>query len=483
MATQDEAIKHACHQCIGEDFLAEVVVKQGTVVLCSYCGDAREAITLEELSDRIHVALGDHFKLTLPYPDPDDPFECFLAREDNWERGGEPVECVIADMAHLSEEIADDVRRLLSARHGYLAIREEGEEGNEDPYGDEAMYEESGPNDEEFHRTWAEFGREIRSRSRFFSPRAEKMLSDIFGDLTAHRTSSDIPVICEMGPDSENRFVWRARPAHSDEELETIVKCPPREIGPPSSQLATGGRMNAPGIPVFYGAFDKNTCVAEVRALVGGRVVVAKFELLRTIRLLDFDALSEVDDGGSYLDPGYAERRGRAAFFKWLVGEISRPVMPKDEVFEHIPTQAMAEYLASKASPPLDGIIFRSPQTGGDGHNLVLFNHASGVEPYDLPSGTRLEAYVHDPDGEDNCGEVVVFEVLPPEETQRNLEIQDCESEQLESPSEPTLRLDLESIEVLHIKSVNYGHDPRGVTRHRYRESAHHFPLPNNFDL
>ena len=123
--------------------------------------------------------------------------------------------------------------------------------------------------------------------------------------------------------------------------------------------------MNAPGIPVFYGAFDKNTCVAEVRALVGGKVVVSKFELLRNIRLLDFDALSEVDDGGSYLDPGYAERRGRAAFFKWLVGEISRPVMPQDEVFEHIPTQAMAEYLASKASPPLDGIIFRSSQTGG----------------------------------------------------------------------------------------------------------------------
>ena len=29
------------------------------------------------------------------------------------------------------------------------------------------------------------------------------MLSDIFRDLAAHRTSSDRPVICEMGPNSE----------------------------------------------------------------------------------------------------------------------------------------------------------------------------------------------------------------------------------------------------------------------------------------
>ena len=151
MATQDEDTKHVCHQCIGEEFLADVVIREGTAVLCSYCGDAREAITLEELSDRIHVALGDHFELTLPYPDPGVPYECLLASEHDWERRGEPVKYVIVDMALLSEEIAADVRGLLSTRHGYWALREE---GNEDPYGHEAMYEESGPNDEEFHRIW-----------------------------------------------------------------------------------------------------------------------------------------------------------------------------------------------------------------------------------------------------------------------------------------------------------------------------------------
>ncbi len=50
--------------------------------------------------------------------------------------------------------------------------------------------------------------------------------------------------------------------------------------------------MNAPGISVFYGALDEATCIAEARAPVGSHVVVAKFHLLRPVRLLDFDALT-----------------------------------------------------------------------------------------------------------------------------------------------------------------------------------------------
>ena len=111
-------------------------------------------------------------------------------------------------------------------------------------------------------------------------------------------------------------------------------------------------------------ALDEHTCAAEARAPVGSDVVVAKFELLRPVRLLDFDALAEVYDEGSHFDPEYCVRRGRWAFLRQLVREVSMPVMPQDEAFEYLPTQAVAEYLAQKASPPVDGIVFRSTQTG-----------------------------------------------------------------------------------------------------------------------
>ena len=127
--------------------------------------------------------------------------------------------------------------------------------------------------------------------------------------------------------------------------------------------------------------------MAEVRAPVGSHVVVAKFEVLRPLRLLDFDSLTKIYVERSYFDPTYTSHVGHASFLRRLVREMSRPVMPGEEAFEYLVTQAVAEYLAHKVEPRLDGIIFHSSQTDGAGRNVVLFNHACGVELYDLPQG------------------------------------------------------------------------------------------------
>ena len=102
--------------------------------------------------------------------------------------------------------------------------------------------------------------------------------------------------------------------------------------------------MNAKGISVFYGAFEKETCVAEIRPPVGSYVVIGKFEFVRDLRLLDLDLLADVRDWVSHFDPNYVELKGRFAFLRFLVEEISRPVMPGDEASDYLPTQAVAEY-------------------------------------------------------------------------------------------------------------------------------------------
>ena len=253
-----------------------------------------------------------------------------------------------------------------------------------------------------------------------------------------------------------------ARPL-STEELKSILELPSREIGPPPSKLAKAGRMNPQGISVFYGAMDKHTCMSEVRAPVGSSVVVGKFELLTTIRLLDLDALAGVYAGGSIFDPDYIERKGRAAFFRHLVSEISRPVMPQDEGLEYLSTQAVAEYLAQKTNPRIDGIIFRSSQTGGEGRNLVLFNHACVVEPYTLPEGSSSEVSLplNILDEPDIFDDIVVYETVPSNPIEGNTTtrevdmntspirlVEDDESKDFANYSDPTLRLDIERIEV-----------------------------------
>ncbi len=257
--------------------------------------------------------------------------------------------------------------------------------------------------------------------------------------------------------------------------------------------------MNAPGIPVFYGALDEDTCVAEARAPVGSHVVVAKFEVLRPLQLLDFDSLTKIYVERSHFDPTYALHVGRASFLRRLVREMSRPIMPGEEAFEYLVTQIVAEYLAHKVKPRLDGIIFRSSQTDGAGRNVVLFNHACGVKPYDLPreavltfselpKGTKLTFFSHLGDEDDAdyaVRDIVVSETVPPDTSDKVSPVKTPESfsdildispfmpkwdeEDIEPPAyrDPTLRLDVESVVVLDIKGVQYNSKRRKVRRHR----------------
>ena len=479
--TGEKDTVRVCHDCIGDSFLADEVKEKGSRGLCSYCGKRRKSLTLEKLAERIHEVLQEHFRLTL--------------NETPWRRSGYPVVDLIANMAGLDEEIANNVRALLSEPHEYEAMTD----GAENPYDSDAHYEEHRPDEWGFLETWDAFRSEIHSRSRFFSTSAENALRSIFGDLSTLRASGDQPVIRAITPDDEECFIWRARTAQSTKELKGILREPVREIGPPMSRLAKGGRMNAAGISVFYGALDEDTCVAEARAPVGSHVVVAKFETLRPLRLLDFDSLTKIYVEGSLFDPNYAWRLGRASFLERLVREMSRPVMPGDEAFEYLVTQAVAEYLAHKVEPRLDGIIFHSSQTDGTGRNVVLFNHACGVEPYDLPKeavltfsglpkGTKLTFFSHlgdEDDAEYAVRDIIVSETVPPDTSDKVSPAKTPESfsdildispfmpkwdeEDIEPPAyrDPTLRLDVESVVVLEIKGVQYNSKRREVRWHR----------------
>lgn len=192
---------------------------------------------------------------------------------------------------------------------------------------------------------------------------------------------------------------------------------------------------------------------------------------------------------GSHFDPDYATREGRAAFLGRLVREIGRPVMPQDEEFEYLATQAVAEYLANKLDPRLDGIIFHSSQTGGAGRNLVLFNHACGVAPDDLPEGTEVTFLIpRSDDDDDDDGDIIVFETVPPDPPEDSSPTAplsrveglmdvflspprwDEDEDEDDEPStyvDPTLRLDMESVVVLDIKGVQYDRHRREVSRHR----------------
>ena len=474
MTVPEEEVSYICYRCIDDEFLSDEVRESGRCRGCAYCGEVGETWTLLTLANRIHVALQEHFEVTSI--DPDDHSDIMVRLGlTQWEREGEHVTHVIADMAGLTEATAIDLTNLLRKIH-YSYPDEK--EGALNPYGYDAFYEERAPDTDEFVNTWDKFRHDIQSRARFFNERAKEALTEIFGDLYEHKTTSAGSLFWEAGPGDSEGFFWRACNALSEEHLKVILESPASEIGPPPSESALSGRMNPIGIPVFYGALDKSTCVSEIRPPVGSYVVLGKFELRRKVILLDLDALEKIRVNVSYFDSEYSIRRARAAFLRHLVGEVSRPVMPQDENAEYIATQTVAEFLANVVSPRLDGIVFWSSQTGSVGRNVVLFNHARGVERDAILKGAEIEVYPpHDDEDGWEDPTIYVFRILPPDlpkESPSETEPRDLpdalstqSSNEYEPEGEvsqiarmePTLKLDIESIVVLKIKAVEYTHE------------------------
>ena len=152
--------------------------------------------------------------------------------------------------------------------------------------------------------------------------------------------------------------------------------------------------MNSEGISVFYGATDVDTCIAEIRAPVGGYVVIGRLLPLRELCLLDLMRLEKVLLQVSPFDAEHTESLSRVHFFRQLVAKLSQPVMPGSESMDYLPTQVVAEYLKAHPDMKLDGMMFASSQTARaqeedadtreqKGKNVVLFSHACGLEEYD----------------------------------------------------------------------------------------------------
>lgn len=384
----DEGAKRICYACICDRYLAAQVKANGLVGVCAYCVETDPSLTIEELADKIETAFADHYTRTAEMPDSlEERMQADPESTYTWMREGSPAIEAIQEAAGIDEEPAGDVLEILQDRLGDFDAAAAGEESEFD--GD-AHYTEKGPDDRAWHEAWDSFEQGLKVEARFFSRTAGEHLAAVFGGVDQLKTHYGRPLVVSAGPDTALDHLYRARVFQAEDQLKDALARPDRLLGSPPQRAARAGRMNAQGIAVFYGATHAAVAIAEVRPPVGSQVVVARFAICRTLRLLDLMALEAVQDGGSIFDPTLKRRLERAAFLRTLGGRMARPVMPDDEAFEYLPTQAVADFLATMNEPRLDGIIFPSAQTG-EGRNVVLFHHAARVEALSIPPGTKID--------------------------------------------------------------------------------------------
>ena len=383
-----ETEKRICHACIGEKYLAAEVKAKGAIGLCAYCGETDPSLTINELADEVETGFAAHYTRTAEGPD--SMQERMQADQESsyyWTREGSPAIEAIQEAAGIDEEPAGNVLEILQDRHGTVgkdALLEESE------FDGDAHYAEKGPDDQAWHEEWDNFEQTLKAEARFFSRTAGEHLAAVFGGVDQLKTHDGRPLVVAAGPQTALDHLCRARVFQADDQLKGALARPDRQLGSPPHRSARAGRMNAQGIAGLYGATHAQVAIAEVRPPVGSQVVVARFSICRPLRLLDLTALEDAHDGGSIFDPTLKRRLERAAFLRTLGGRMARPVMPDDEAFEYLPTQAVADFLGTMNEPRLDGIIFPSAQTG-EGRNVVLFHHAARVEILNLPSGTEID--------------------------------------------------------------------------------------------
>lgn len=378
-----------CQDCVEDPHLSNQIRKHGNIQVCSYCGQKDHCFTLDKMANRVETAFNNHYEKTNNQPteeeylrqnaDPDSTY--------SWYREGESLPFILEDVGGIPTNAAQDIQRILENRHSDPG------EAEEQDFDREALYDQKGVSDAKWQQNWDDFERIVKTESRFFSKKVSEYLSEIFSGLDQFRSYHKKKHACKAGPKEELCGLYRARVFQDREEMLVALKHPDQQIGTPSSRCARGGRMNASGVAVFYGATSEALAMAEVRPPVGSKVVIAYFEITRNLRLLDLTELRKVVARGSIFDPKYASAQEKALFLRRLAERIALPVMPAQEGFEYLPTQIIADFLAEGLEQPYDGIIFSSTQSKAEGNNVVLFHRAARVQPIELLEGSEITAH------------------------------------------------------------------------------------------
>lgn len=255
--------------------------------------------------------------------------------------------------------------------------------------------------DKALRDAWANFSHSVKHRTRYviwIIPDDDERERRSEGEVPPGKILYDIAnILDELGvirtiPDGT--AFWRSQ-THAGPLLSG---------GPTAERLGTApianskqpNRMSPAGIPMFYGAEDPSTAVAEVtRAEPAGNdhVTTGMFLTSVSLTVVDFTAFRPI----SMFDRELGHLSRQARFLQEFVSELSMPVAPGDEHIDYVPTQVMTEFFlrvyqsAGEDRPRIDGIRYPSAALPG-GVSVVLdvpnercVASPAGVETVGLP--------------------------------------------------------------------------------------------------
>ena len=163
---------------------------------------------------------------------------------------------------------------------------------------------------------WEEMKQQLHHRARFFNNELSDFLADLFSDIYLVKSSLG-PAVRQMGPSNEvPPTLVRARVCLTIDAAREVLSKAPASLGAASGRLVRAGRMNAAGMPVFYGAMALETCLAEVRPPVGSSVVMGQSRRCATFWYWIFEHGGSLGRHSRFFDPRFQQVRRKYAFLK-----------------------------------------------------------------------------------------------------------------------------------------------------------------------
>lgn len=361
-------IEYICWRCVGDDYLKKEIKERRRVNVCSLCSRNARCYSFVELVNRVDEVFKEYFIHA-------EEITRFLFEDDTndafSEQDGKTTEQVVIELIDCHHKVAEEIAEKLEERESYDVLKN-GENGF---YFGEKIFVERSIYPYYLLEIWEEFCSEVKHQHRFLSPNVLKYLNDIFGDISVLQLNYNNQLIHTIESDGEQCIIFRARSTDDIHKAIKMHECPEEKLSPPPKEKATPGRMNPAGIPVFYGSFESGTCLSEVRPYVGEWVIIGEFKIIKPLKILDLTVLDEPVPIMSYFHPSYKDIMQLIYFMKYFHMEVQKPILPKDEALDYLPTQVVSEYLANpnQFHPMVDGIIFNSSQS--DGKNITLFNY------------------------------------------------------------------------------------------------------------
>lgn len=345
--------KNVCSECVSDADLKEFITANLVATACHYCGQKGKrpiAASVDALLEEVAGALfvywrgldaSDFFEGELMVPTLDTREALY---DLGWPFTNEELAEDIVDAFEITDWVEKDPLRLAPG--------------------------------EALRVGWEEFSRQIRTVTRYlFFKEAESYDDHVDPGRILHEIHRLVDAYGLMRQLPRNTFIFRARFSADLSKAYTNAA----DLGPPPLDSAkVASRMTAAGIPVFYGALDRDTAIAETlaHATSAGEKVRASWGTFKTLvpmRVLDLTLLPPIPGTFS----ANRQHRQSLQFMEQFAEEVARPIDHDGrEHIEYAPSQVVAEFFRHAYTSPNGesclGILYRSSAQLG-GVSCVLF--------------------------------------------------------------------------------------------------------------